>query len=149
MRKPLILFAIVTVVSSPALAQATSGGQMPQPGAGMGANNSYNNSNITSQYVQQQQLGNLPADQQRAAANGAKSQRSRPATRAELTPGAVVNDKTGAAMATIEQVDADGVIVSAGTAKVKVPAEAFGHNKAGLLLDMTKAQFEQVVAQAK
>jgi hypothetical protein len=52
-------------------------------------------------------------------------------------------------MAKIEQVDADGVVVSMGTAKVKVPVEAFGHNKAGLLLDMTRAQFEQVVAQAK
>ena len=49
----------------------------------------------------------------------------------------------------IAEVDADGVVVSMGIAKVKVPAQAFGHNKAGLLLDMTKAQFEQVVAQAK
>jgi hypothetical protein len=115
----------------------------------MGSPSSYNNANITSQYVQQQQLGNLPADQQRAVAKGGRSERSRPATKAELTRGAIVNDKTGAAMAKIEQVDADGVVVSMGTAKVKVPVEAFGHNKAGLLLDMTRAQFEQVVAQAK
>jgi hypothetical protein len=67
----------------------------------------------------------------------------------ELIAGAVVNDKTGAPMSKIVEVDADGVVVSMGIAKVKVPAQAFGHNKAGLLLDMTKAQFEQVVAQAK
>ena len=77
-----------------------------------------------------------------------KNGRARPATKGELTPGAIVNDKTGAAIAKIESVDPDGVVVSMGAAKVKVPTEAFGHNKAGLLLDMTKAQFEQVVAQA-
>ena len=39
-------------------------------------------------------------------------------------------------------------MLSVGTAKVKIPADAFGHNKAGLLLDMTKAQFEQIVTKA-
>ena len=73
---------------------------------------------------------------------------SRPAKASELSAGAAVNDKTGALIAKIEQVAPDGVIVSAGSAKVKVPAEAFGHNKAGLLLDMTKAQFDQIVAKA-
>jgi hypothetical protein len=70
---------------------------------------------------------------------------SRPAKASELLAGATVNDKTGLAMAKIDSVDKDGIILSMGTAKVKVPAEAFGHNKAGLLLDMTKAQFEQLV----
>jgi hypothetical protein len=51
-------------------------------------------------------------------------------------------------LAKIDSVDNDGVVLSMGTAKVKVPAEAFGHNKAGLLLDMTKAQFEQLVTRA-
>jgi hypothetical protein len=31
---------------------------------------------------------------------------------------------------------------------VKIPSDAFGHNKRGLLLDMTKAQFDQIVAKA-
>jgi hypothetical protein len=39
--------------------------------------------------------------------------------------------------------------VSTATGKVKIPADAFGHNKAGLLLGISKAQFDQVVAQAK
>jgi len=108
---------------------------------------SYNSSNATEQYVHQRQIGNLP-EQQNSRPNADKSGRARPATKDELTPGATVNDKTGVAIAKVEQVDADGVVVSMGAAKVKVPAEAFGHNKGGLLLDMTKAQFEQVVAQA-
>jgi hypothetical protein len=151
MAKPLALLAIVSsLVSAPAFAQATSGGQTPQPGGIMGnpEGGLYNSSNVTSQYLQQKQIGNLP-EQQNARPNPGKSGRARPATKDELTPGAIVNDKSGIAIAKVEQVDPDGVVVSMGTAKVKVPAEAFGYNKAGLLLDMTKAQFEQVVAQAR
>jgi hypothetical protein len=45
-------------------------------------------------------------------------------------------------------VDPDGVVVSTAAGKVKIPADAFGHNKAGLLLDMTKRDFDNIVAQA-
>jgi hypothetical protein len=151
MRKPFVLFAIIaSVVSARAFAQATSGGQTPMPGGdmGSGASSPYNSSNVNSQYLQQKQIGNLP-EQGNTRSNAGKSERARPAKPEELIAGATVNDKTGAALAKIEQVDADGVVVSTGLAKVKVPKEAFGHNKAGLLLDMTKAQFEQVIAQAK
>jgi hypothetical protein len=102
--------------------------------------------NAVDQYLQRKSLQDL-TDTQRAAIN--KLGPARAARKDELKAGAMVNDKTGAAMATISEVDADGVVVSMGAAKVKVPAEAFGHNKAGLLLDLTKAQFEQIVAQAK
>ena len=100
------------------------------------------------QYLQQKSLNNLPGQQSERDALAAFGP-LRPAKANELVAGALINDKTGAPMAKIAQVDADGVVVSMGIAKVKVPAQAFGHNKAGLLLDMTKAQFEQVVAQAK
>jgi hypothetical protein len=73
---------------------------------------------------------------------------SRPAKTSELTVGATVSDKTGIAMAKIDEVDADGIIVSTPAGKVKIPSDAFGHNKRGLLLDMTKAQFDQIVAKA-
>jgi hypothetical protein len=73
---------------------------------------------------------------------------ARPAKAAELTAGAAVNDNTGAAIGKIEAVQVDGVVLTNGIAKVKVPADAFGHNKAGLLLDMSKAQFDKIVAQA-
>ena len=74
--------------------------------------------------------------------------RSRPAKASELAAGAAVNDKTGVVIARIDQIDTDGVVVSNATGKVKVPADAFGYNKAGVLLDMTKAQFEQIVKKA-
>jgi hypothetical protein len=74
--------------------------------------------------------------------------RSRPAKASELATGAPVNDKTGVAIARIDQIDPDGIVVSNATGKVKVPADAFGHNKAGVLLDMTKVEFEQIVRKA-
>ena len=78
----------------------------------------------------------------------AKLGNPRPAKPSEITAGALVNDKDGTAIGKIDEVAADGVVVSSGISKVKVPADAFGHNKAGLLLDMTKSQFDKVVAQA-
>ena len=73
---------------------------------------------------------------------------ARPAKASELAAGAMVNDKSGVAMATIVSVASDGVIVATGTGKVKIPAEAFGRNRAGLLLDMSKSDFDKVVAKA-
>lgn len=73
---------------------------------------------------------------------------ARPAKANELAAGATVNDKTGTAMATIVSIGADGVVVASASGEVKVPADAFGHNNAGLLLDMTKADFDKIVARA-
>ena len=98
------------------------------------------------QYQNQRALNNLPSGDNRSQA--AKLGPARPAKPGDLIPGAMVNDNTGIAMAKIDTVDKDGVTVSIGTAKVKIPADAFGRNRLGLLLDMTKAQFEQVVAKA-
>jgi hypothetical protein len=73
---------------------------------------------------------------------------ARAAKASEIIPGATVNDSDGVAIATVQAVAADGVVLFNGKAKVKVPADAFGRNKAGLLLDMPKAQFDQTVAKA-
>ena len=74
--------------------------------------------------------------------------RARPAKSGDIAPGKVVNDNHGEQIASIEALEADGVVLSTGTSKIKVPAEAFGVNKKGLLLDMTKADFSVLVAQA-
>jgi hypothetical protein len=105
------------------------------------------NSDALTEYQNRRALNDLPG-QRDSRALAAKLGPARPAKKSELAAGAPVNDNTGSAMAKIEQIDPDGVIVSMGAAKVKVPAEAFGHNKAGLLLDMTTAQFQAMVAKA-
>jgi len=148
MRKLLVSFAgLVTLSATSALAQAVSGGQASQYGGTEVRANPYGSTNAVDQYLQQKQINNVP-NQRRTPANPSKLGPARPAAASELTSGATVNDNTGTAMATIDKVDADGVILSMGKSKVKIPADAFGRNKAGLLLDMTKTQFEQIVAQA-
>jgi hypothetical protein len=143
-----VLLGIVAGVASAAASAQMSGNAPsgPQPdirNSDLGSHDSFSTPDIHDMVVRQRQreLSDKLSSQQGGP--------SRPAKASELVAGAPVNDKTGAPMAKIAEVDADGVVVSIGMAKVKVPAQAFGHNKAGLLLDMTKAQFEQVVAQAK
>jgi len=142
---------VIAVAPASALAQPAGGGGPADAGAAVKSESvgtpGAANSDPMTQYLQQKSLNNLPG-QKASDASASKLGAARAAKTEELTPGATVNDKTGVAIAKIEQVDADGIVVSTGLAKMKVPKEAFGHNKAGLLLDMTKAQFEQVVAQA-
>lgn len=73
---------------------------------------------------------------------------ARPAKAQEIVAGATVNDNTGTFIAKIDAIEPDGVVLTNGVAKLRVPADAFGHNRAGLLLDMTKVQFDKIVAQA-
>lgn len=67
----------------------------------------------------------------------------------DLRPGSALRDKDGAPIGTLASVDAEGVIVDTGTTKIRVPAEAFGKDGAGLLLGISKAQFAELVAGAK
>ena len=156
MRQSLIFFGIAAVLPyTPALSQAappqggvgaTSSGQTPQPNGELGGSalDPYNSANQVDQYMQRKQTGRF--DQ--TAPNAKKLGHARPASANELALGATVNDKTGTAMATISSVDPDGVVLSDGRMKVKIPTNAFGHNNAGLLLDTTKGEFEQMVAKA-
>ena len=146
MRKSVVLLGTLA-----GLTAAISVAQTPPPGSRDGTadvrSQGYNTPtpSLTDQLYQRQELQNL---NQSPTADAGKLGRFRPAKKDELTVGAPINDKTGVLIAKIDSVAADGIVVSVGPAKVKVPAEAFGHNNAGLLLDMTKAQFQQVVAQA-
>ena len=82
------------------------------------------------------------------AAAGKTKDRARPATAAELAVGAPIADNKGTELGYIKSIDADGVIVATTAGQVRVPAEAFGKNKKGLLIAMSKADFDKLVAQA-
>jgi len=148
MRRLLVLVgAAVGLVPAAGLAQMAGGapsGPTSEIRNSGGTHDTVNNPDLHDQLLRYRERE--LSDNVRAQSKGLGP--SRPARKDEITAGAIVNDKTGIAIAKIEQVDPDGVVVSMGAAKIKVPAEALGHNKAGLLLDMTKSQFEQVVAQA-
>ena len=147
MRKQLLSLGFVALISpAPLLAQGATGVDYTNNVRSQAIGTPGQSTNPVDQLTQRQGLQDLSTGK---SAGNKRVERSRPATKDELAVGATVNDKTGVAIAKIAQVDPDGIVLSIGTAKIKVPADAFGHNKAGLLLDMTKAQFEQVVAQAK
>lgn len=71
---------------------------------------------------------------------------ARPATVQEVVAGKQVFDTAGQPIALIEKIEADGAVLRSGLSAVKVPLDGFGVNKTGLLLNMTKAQFEALVA---
>ena len=71
-----------------------------------------------------------------------------PASAADLVVGSQVRDKSGAEIGMIEGVEADGVVVASAAGKVKVPTEAFGKDKKGLLLQISKAEFDAAVHSA-
>ena len=71
-----------------------------------------------------------------------------PATIGDLTPKAIVYDKTGAEVGTIESVTSSGAVVSTGTARAEIPVASFAKNSSGLVIGMTKLQLEAAVAKA-
>jgi hypothetical protein len=145
MRRLLVLLgAAAGLVPTPSLAQAAGGRPLDIRNTDLGAHDSFSTPDLHDQLMRYRERERSDQIRAKSMNNGP----SRPARLSELSVGATIHDNTGLAMAKIESVDPDGVVVSMGAAKVKVSADAFGHNKGGLLLDMTKAQFEQVVTRA-
>jgi hypothetical protein len=141
--------AAAFAVATPLLAQTA-------PGSGPGApGNPYarppdmapNDKAIDSASEQIRQGVQRAADD-RVADAARSGGRARPAKKTEVIPGAAVADTKGVAVGKIETVEADGAIVLTAAGRAKIPLDAFGFNKAGLLVGMTKAEFEQLVATA-
>jgi hypothetical protein len=78
----------------------------------------------------------------------AKAEVAKPAAPAEIVAGSPLSDSKGQPIGTVESVDAQGAIVASGTTRIRVPLESFGKNSKGLLLGITKAEFESLVAKA-
>lgn len=84
----------------------------------------------------------------RARDAGSRKDAARPAKPADLTNGAAIADIKGVEVGYIKAVASDGVVVATATGQVKVPADAFGKNSKGLLIGMSKADFDKLVSQA-
>jgi len=83
-------------------------------------------------------------DRQRVVTKGAV----RKVTAADITVGAPLRDVNGQPIGKIASVDADGVVIDAGPSKVKVPLIAFGKDNVGLVLGVTAAKFNELIAKA-
>jgi preprotein translocase subunit YajC len=85
----------------------------------------------------------------RSANDSADAGQVKAATAAEIKAGAQVYDPQGGTVGKVESVAADGVVVSTGTVKAKIPASAIGHGDKGLVIAMTKAEFEAAAKKSK
>jgi hypothetical protein len=83
-------------------------------------------------------------DRQRVVTKGAV----RKVTTADVAVGASLRDVNGQPIGKIASVDADGVVIDAGQSKVKVPLIAVGKDDNGLLLGITSAKFNELLAKA-
>ncbi|WP_139198067.1 hypothetical protein [Sphingomonas gellani] len=70
------------------------------------------------------------------------------AAAADLVTGASVFDRRGKQVGSIQAVSGASVVVAADGGAVAVPAEAFGKGSKGLMIDLTKAEFDKLVAGA-
>jgi hypothetical protein len=71
------------------------------------------------------------------------------ATAEDLKAGVTVFDSTGATVGTIESVTAGGAVIASGDLRAEVAAGSFAKNDRGLVIGMTKAEFEAAVNRAK
>lgn len=85
---------------------------------------------------------------QRKKESAPRTARAVPATPGDVTVGSEVRDSKGVVIGTIESVSMAAAVVASTGGKVEVPLEGFGKNNKGLLIGMTKADFDAAVAAA-
>ena len=71
-----------------------------------------------------------------------------PAAAADVVAGRPLRDIKGEPIARVDAVDAEGVIVTAGSTRVRLPLNAFGKDDLGLLLGITADKFRALVVKA-
>jgi hypothetical protein len=137
MQLKLNVFAAAVAISLPAAAAAQMSGQgygsqPSQPSTGPAAQESQSSTALT------RSAGDAQADTGQVKA----------ATAADIKAGAEVYDPKGGAVGKVESVAADGVVVSTGSVKAKIPASAIGKSDKGLVIAMTKSEFEAAAKKA-
>lgn len=71
-----------------------------------------------------------------------------PAAAADVVPGRPLRDIKGEPIARVVAVDAQGVIVTTGSTRVRLPLNAFGKDDMGLLLGIPADRFRALVVKA-
>jgi|GEM_PF-2458640 len=85
---------------------------------------------------------------QRKKESTPRTARAVPAAPDDVTVGSEVRDSKGVMIGTIDSVSMSAAVVASPGGKVEVPLEGFGKNNKGLLVGMTKAEFDAAVAAA-
>jgi hypothetical protein len=143
--------AAALLSAAPAAAQAFPGSGVSGPGnpyarpVGMGENDSATMPSASDRLG----VGTREAADRRAAERARHEDAPAVAARpADIVAQAAVSDTNGQPVGTIDSVDAEGAVIVTASGKVKVPLDAFGKNRKGLLIGMSKHDFEALVAKA-
>lgn len=123
------IFVVAVAISLPAAA-AAQGYAQPSHGPGM-SQDSASSTGLTRQTGDEADTGQV-----------------KQATAADIKAGAQIYDPKGGTVGKVESVAADGVVVSTGSVKAKIPAKAIGKSDKGLVIAMTKTEFEAAVKKA-
>lgn len=145
MNRLLVATAAMAFGATAANAQAGSG--QPAPASGNSAAITNNNREANSSYNHLVAAGD-PKPGQNDDRPKAKRTSAGPATAADIKAGSPLRDSQGVPIGKVESVDADGAVVNTGQTKIKVPLVAFGKDDQGLLLGITAAKFNELVAKA-
>lgn len=70
------------------------------------------------------------------------------ATQDDIKAGVQVFDNAGVAVGTVQSVTATGAVVASGKLRAEVPTSSFAKNAKGLVIGITKAEFEAAVNKA-
>ena len=71
-----------------------------------------------------------------------QSEQLKPTTSADVKAGAQVFDQQGGTVGKVDSVDPEGVVVSTGSVRAKIPLSSFGAGSKGLVIGATKAELE-------
>jgi len=129
---------LLTLASGSAFAQAMPGANpygSKQPGTAMGDEQQDKGLDRVNEGLEGPFLGK---------SNG----RATKPTAADFAVGARIRDVNGQPAGTIDAVAADAVVVDNGRAKVRLPLTSFWKDNSGLLIGITAAKFNEIVAKA-
>jgi len=84
-----------------------------------------------------------------AQATTQQSEQLKPATSADVKAGASVFDQKGDTVGTVDSVDSEGVVISTGSVRAKIPLSSVGVGGKGLVIGATRAELEAAAKEQK
>ena len=143
-----VLAASLTLGAGLAQAQAPSAPPSGPPNAGLSVENPQVRNGGDTYDRDMMRARDEAVARERANGRSNSSGGGVPAKPEDIVVGAEVRDPKGVLIGTIESVSMAAAVVVTPGGKVEVPLEAFGKNRKGLLLPMSKADFDKAVAEA-
>jgi hypothetical protein len=134
---------VAIMLSGPVAAQSMMPHSPAPPPVGASAD-----PNLSSEEMRITRQAQDDSSRTRDARNVTQKAKAVPAKPSDVTVGSKVADIKGIPVGTIESVDADGAVVVTGSGKVKLGLDTLGKNQDGLLVSVTKAQFDAAVQAA-